>query len=94
MLCSLDFFSGKIDPHASTTTNEDQHSQTEIVQCIINNLFKKNPHRGRWEACYGKGHGHSSRSEAVLNCWCTGVIISIRTDKSGNNVAPDLLLMQ
>ena len=41
MLCSLDFFSDNIDPHASSTTNEDRHSQIEIVQCIINNLFKK-----------------------------------------------------
>ena len=30
-------YSGKIDPQASSTTNEDQHSQIEIVQCIINN---------------------------------------------------------
>ena len=39
--CSLDFFSDNIDPHASSTTNGDRHSQIEIVQCIINNLLKK-----------------------------------------------------
>ena len=27
--------SDNIDPHASSTTNEDRHSQIEIVQCII-----------------------------------------------------------
>ena len=37
MLCSLDFFSDNID--ASSTINEDRHSEIEIVQCIINNLF-------------------------------------------------------